>query len=295
MGRSILLLALSALVVSSLACTITIPGIRLPSLGHRLEVGPMQEFDEQVPRDGTSEARVEIRLGAGEIRLGAGDPDPLFAGHFRTNVVQWAPEVTWQDGLLRVSQGEASGIPDPGARNEWDIRFSPLVPMEMDLEMGGSRGDLDFTGLPLRRLRLEAGASDLVIHFDVPNPAQMESLKVRAGAANLRMEGIGNAGPQEMRVEGGVGNMILDFSGNWPESAQVTVVAGAGSLTLRVPRHIGVRVELEGGLSNLQVDPQLALSEGAYINSAYSQTDRHLLITLRVGMGSVAVELAGES
>jgi len=297
MRRMTLILASALVMLSSLACRLSLPRlseIRLPSFGPRLEVGPMQEFDHEVQREGTTEARVKVGLGVGEITLAAGDPDPLFAGHFRTNVAAWAPEMTWQNGVLWIEQGESRGIPDPGAENEWDLRFSPEVEIAMEMEMGVCDGDLDFTGLSLTRLSLETGASDLVIRFDAPNPARMDDLTIKAGAASLRVDGIGNAGPGWVTVEGGVGNTILDFSGAWPRSARVDITAGVGSLILRVPENVGVRVEIEGGLGDVQADAGLTRSDGAYVNSAHGEAETELLITITVGLGSVELVSVGE-
>jgi|YNPBryBLVA2012_1023415.scaffolds.fasta_scaffold00693_13 hypothetical protein len=290
MRRVALLLTASLLALSSLACSISLPGVELPTLVPRLEVGEMQEYVEEVPRDGVEEARVEVTMGTGEITLAPGEADPLFSGHFRTNVAAWAPEVTWEDGLLRIAQSETRGMPEAGARNEWELTFSPEVPMEMSITVGAGQGELDFSGLALTRLTLESGASDLVARFDAPNPARMERLTVRAGAANLEVSGIGNAGPREMRVEGGVGNLVLDLTGDWPSSAEVQVTAGTGALTLRVPADVGVRVEMTGGLGGLEVDDAFTLSDGAYVNPAFGTAQVELLINVTLGVGSVTLE-----
>lgn len=293
MRQTTLVLAATLLALSSLACSITIPA--LPDVDiSRLEVGPMKEYEEQVPWEGEKEARVDIRFGAGEITLAVGDPDPLFSGLFRTNVAEWAPEVSWRDGILRIEQGHTRGIPDPGAENEWDLHFSPEVEMEMNLEIGAGDGELDFTGLALTELSLEMGAADLVVRFDEPNPVPMDDLLIRTGAANLRVDGIGNASPERGRVEGGVGNLLLDLGGEWRGSARVEVLAGAGSLTLRIPESVGARVEVEGGMSNIGADDGFILSEGAYLNEAYGEAEIELLIELTVGLGSVRLESIGE-
>jgi len=292
MRKVALPLVVALCVVSGLACTISIPF--LPDVGvPQLEVGAVQEYEEEVPREDVEEARVSVRFGAGEFTLSAADPDVLFAGQFRTNVEQWAPEVTWRGGLLRIEQGRSEGIAQPGAENEWDLAFSPAVDLEMDLELGASDGELDFTGLSVTRLDLSAGASDLTVRFGEPNGAQMEDLTIRGGATSLRVEGIGNAGPERMKVEGGVGNVILDFSGEWARSAQVDITGGTGSFTLRVPENVGARIDIEGGLSNVETEG-LSRSGGAYVNEAYGETEVELLIEVRVGVGRIEIISAGE-
>ena len=300
MARTWRLLILAGTVISLLACRITVPEVpsiptipAIPSLPSipRVTPGPMERYETEIPRDGATEARVRIRLGAGEIYLSAGEADPLFSGIFRTNIAPWAPEVTWSNGILRIEQGSQEGIPDPGAKNEWDLAFSPEVALDVDAEIGAARGELNFTGLRLKRLFLEIGASDLRVRFDEPNPEPMSDLIIQTGASNLRVDGIGNAGPERVQVEGGMGNLVLDLRGAWPQSAWVEVEAGVGSLTLYLPTDVGVRVEVRGSLSNVSADESLHQSDNVYTNALYGQSDRQVDVTLSVGVGRVELKV----
>ncbi len=277
------------LVLSSLACTITIPGISLPTMP-TLEVGPMQEYREEVPLEGATAAQVEITLGMGELTLKAGEPDVLFSGLFRTNVSAWKPEVTWKDGVLKVAQPDTRGMPGPGAENEWDLALAPRVPMSLKLQVGAAKGRLDLGSLALTDFSLETGASDMVVRWDAPNSVPMDRFLLRAGAANVEVRGIGYARPREVQVEGGVGNLTLDFTGPWADSARVKVTAGVGSVTLRFPRDVGVRVAVEGGLSNVATTGDWHLSGGAYLNEAYGQAGATLEVTITAGVGGVTLE-----
>lgn len=289
MRKTIYLWPVLFLVLSSLACTITVPGISLPSVP-TLEVGPMQEYREEIPLGGTTAAQVEITLGMGELTLAAGEPDLLFSGLFRTNVSTWKPKVTWNDGVLKIAQPDIRGIPGAGAENEWDLTLSPRIPMSLKLKVGAAKGQLDLGGLALTEFSLETGASDMLVYWDTPNAVPMDRLRLRAGAANMEMRGIGYARPRDVQVEGGVGNLILDFTGPWADSARVKVTAGLGSLTLRFPRDVGVRIEVEGGLSNITTTGDWRLSEGVYLNEAYGQAGATLEVTITAGVGGVTLE-----
>lgn len=290
MRKRIVWSVLFLLVLSSLACTITVPGISLPGVP-TLEVGPMQEYREEIPLEGTTAAQVEITLGVGELTLTAGEPDLLFSGLFRTNVPAWKPEVTWKDGVLKVAQPDTRGMPGPGAENEWDLALAPRVPMSLKLQVGAAKGRLDLGGLALTDFSLETGASDMVVRWDAPITVPMDWLRLRAGAANVEVRGIGYASPRDVQVEGGIGNLMLDFTGPWADSARIQVTAGVGSLTLRFPRDVGVRVVVEGGLSNVQTRGDWQLSGGVYRNPAYGQAGATLEVTLTAGIGNVTLEL----
>lgn len=265
--------------------------------GRTVETGPMQEYSEEVPLDDAEEAQVRIRFGAGEIDVTPGDPDTLFSGQFRTNVAEWAPEVSWENGVLEIRQGDERSWPvtgpgpGPGVENVWELEFSPEVEMDMDIDIGASMGDLDLSGLALTDLSVETGASDLRLRFDEPNPASMGSMDITAGAASLRVDGIGNASPERVTVRGGAGNLVLDLTGDWSNSADIELESGVGALTLQLPDDVGVRVRTSEGLGSVQADGGLARSGGSYTNDAYGESEIQLLIDISVGVGSISLNL----
>lgn len=286
-------LAALLLLGSQLACCVlTLPEmpdieINVPTL----EVGAMQERQETIPLadvDAESVA-VEIFLGAGELELEAGDPDQLFSGDFRYNVAEWEPEVAYDDGLLTIEQGSADaewGFPTGATRNEWKLAFSPNAPLEMEIEVGAGEGDLDFTGLQLAGLALKLGAGDFEIQFDEPNGAEMDRLTVDAGASKLGIFGLGHAGPQEIDVKGGVGDITLDFTGDWARSSDVHITAGVGMVTFHLPDDVGVQVTVEGGLSSVEVSGLERVGE-AYVNDAFGEADVELRIHVTTGVGAL--------
>ena len=283
-------LALLLLLGSTLACNITVPAvpdidIHVPTL----EVGEMQDERQTIPLSEAASASVEVIFGAGELGIEAGVSDQLFSGHFRYNVERWAPEVAYENDVLTIEQGgleKEGGIPTGLTHNEWKLEFSPKIPLEMDFKVGAGKGELDFTGLQLTALDLALGAGDFVVRFDEPNEAQMSHLTLDAGASKLEVIGIGHAGLEQMRVQGGVGDITLDFTGAWPRSAEVQVTAGVGMVTLRLPDDVGVRVETQGGLSNVEVSG-LHQEDGAYVNDAFGETETEVHIQVTTGIGSL--------
>ena len=291
MKQVMLILAGLALVGSQIACCqITLP--RVPDVEINVptvEVGEMQDRQEAIPLGDTRSATVEILFGAGELALAAGASDQLLSGHFRYNVERWAPEIAFEDGTLTIEQGSTRqdwGFPTGNVHNEWDLEFSPQIPLTMDLEVGAGDGKLDFSGLQLEELGLKLGAGDFEVRFDEPNEAEMGQFTLDAGASKLEVTGIGYAGPQQMKVQGGVGDITLDFTGTWPRSSDVQVTAGVGSVTLRLPDDVGVRVETKGGLTSVEVSG-LQRSGDAYVNDVFGETETELRIHITTGIGSV--------
>jgi hypothetical protein len=289
MRKLTLVFAGLALMGSSLACCIMpqIPDIEInvPTV----EVGDLEEVQEDIPLSGAESANVKVEFGAGELDIEAGGPDSLFAGRFRYNVEQWKPTVTYEEGDLTIEQGGTQkdwGIPTGNTRNEWELAFSPQIPLEMKIDIGAGAGDLDFSGLELAELGLRMGAGDFEVRFREPNPIEMRELTLETGAAKLDIRGIGYASPERATVNGGVGEIILDFSGDWANSSKVDITAGVGSITLRLPDDIGVRVETDGGLTNVEAG-EFRRTDGAYVNDVFGETEVELRIHVTTGVGNL--------
>jgi len=256
-----------------------------------VEVGEMRDEQEAISLGDAESATVEIFFGAGELEVKAGDSDELFSGHFRYNVERLGPEVTYEDGVLSVRQGDTDedwGIPTGNVRNEWELEFSPEIPLKMDVDIGAGVGKLDFTGLQLTELDLDVGAGDFEVHFGEPNQAEMSDLTLGTGASKLEVSGIGHANPEQVKVQGGVGDITLDFTGDWSHSADVEVTAGVGLVTLRLPDDVGVWVEVEGGLSSVNASG-LKRQGDAYVNDAFGEVETELRIQVTTGIGAVSL------
>ncbi len=296
-GRSrgmVIGLALVVLAGSALGCSLP----RVPEINIRvpqLEIGELRDEQVSVPLPEASSVQAEVIFGAGELTLEAGSTDTLLDAHFIYNIEGWKPTVSYEDGLLKVQQGgdeKTWGVPAGNleeVRNEWELRLSPAVPLDMRVRAGAGKGTLDFSGLALTALQADMGAGDFTLRFDQPNAARMERLTINAGASRLLVSDIGNAGPRSVRVQGGVGDMTLGFGGTWPTSTDVEINAGVGTLTLRLPQDVGVRVALKGAATDIEA-PGFTRQGDAYVNAAFGQSETELRIEIRLGVGEVRLE-----
>jgi hypothetical protein len=298
MKRIVIVLAALLLMGSSLACCCcysTFPRNIQINTGPAVEVGELQEKEESIPLDGAEPVAVDILFGAGELEIAAGEPGQLFSGRFLYNVAEWEPEVTYNDGKLIVQQGDddesLTWPSEDTARNEWKLAFSPEVPLEIDIKVGAGQGELDLTDLQLEKLDIDLGAGDFSVQFNAPNQTEMSRFTLDVGAADLEIVGAGNASPEEMIVQGGAGKITLDLTGDWANSADIEVTSGVGQLDLRLPSDVGVRVNVQGGLSNVEATG-LSRSGEAYVNDAYGEAEIELNIEVTTGVGQVDLKVA---
>ena len=197
--------------------------------------------------------RVRLQYDAGTLNV-RGTSDPLlYAMHLRYDETRAEPlhrfDETEQQAVLGLrSLGRelhvASGE-DRGGSGELTLALPRVVPLDVDLELGGTRSMLELGDLSLRSLRLECGATDARLSFSLPNRVAMREMQVDVGAADFVALHLANANADHIRVRGGVGIVDLEFGGTWTRDLDVTTRLAVGKLILRIPSDIGVRLDVQ--------------------------------------------------
>ena len=240
---------------------------------------------------GEHEVRVHVEYGAGVLEVRPGEPGTLYRMELRYDQDVVEPETRYVDGLLeigvdRVGRGIRIGSRDGTGR--LDLELTREVPLSLDLEFGAVRADLELGGLAIQDLDLETGASDTRIEVSELNPAELEVASIRAGAANLVANHLGNLNAERIEVEVKAGKATLDFTGEWQRNADVHVDLDLGAVDLVFPRGIGVRLVTDTSLSS--VDAQEMLRRGRdYFSLDWESAETQITVEIDARIGAIDV------
>jgi len=273
----------ATLALATLACGF---GINLP----RLETGPTQTVtvSETLP-DGDTVAEVSVSMGAGELSIAPGAQEAFVEGTIKYNVEDWKPTVTNQAGKITIEQGQRdgiSGLPNNDMVNEWDLKFGD-APMKLEVQAGAYQGALDLSGLALRRLEINDGASEATVKFDSVNPEEMDEFRYSTGASSVKLEGLANANFERLVFKGGVGDYTLDFSGELQRDATVDIDAGVSSVRIVIPEGMNAEIKVSGGITDINTKGAWTVSGDDYSVSGSGPT---LTINVDMGVGSLTLE-----
>ncbi len=239
---------------------------------------------------------VRVRYGAGELLIRAGEPGELYRLNLRYDSDVFDPVADYDRGELEVGiDGRGRGV---RLRNteagEMRLQLSPEVPLELDLDFGAVEADLDLGGLHVASLDVETGASDTEIRFSEPNRVACDRLEIAMGAAAFAVRGLGNAGCARIKVEGGVGDLTLDFDGAWERDIDADITMALGSVTLVVPEDVGVRVEKDTFLTDFDRS-RFYERDDTYYSDSWETAGRRLTVRMGGAFGSVSVRWARPS
>jgi len=257
-----------------------------------IEIGVTQELAIDEPLGSAAVTEVEIRMGAGELRLAPGAPG-LVSGTIRYNVLAWEPKVTRTDTRISIKQGTIKGVSglEVGIVNSWDLRLG-RAPLRLRVSAGAYEGNYDLSGLTLLGLSIKDGAARSKVMFNSLNPAQMDALTYETGASSVTLIGLANANFRSMKFKGGAGSYLLDFSGQLRSDAKVEVEAGAGSLRLVVPASTAARISLSGSLNDVDTEGEWTVAGNNYATPAAAAPvsgGRLLSVSVKMSVGSVTL------
>jgi len=117
------------------------------------------------------------------------------------------------------------------------------------------------------------------------------SVNIGAGTSELQLAGLSLTG---LDIQLGASETTIDLSGSWLHDLDVTIEAGVGHVILRLPKTIGVRVEVETAIGSIDA-LDLKQDGNVYTNAAYGISDVALQINMEAGIGQITLEESNET
>lgn len=250
--------------------------------------------------EGVRALQADIEYAVGRLQVGAAPRGLLYEAKLRYDSRDFEPTRSWSmdggRGQLGLQVSTLDGNYNLGDLDDFDdsnlgaldLALSREVPTALSVAVGAAVVDMDLGGIALQRLVYQTGASETRIGFETPNPVRMDRLELSAGAAEFTASGLGNARFDYMEFNGVVGDVTLDFSGEWDGSATGNIKMGLGSLQLTFPRDVGVRIEKKSLLAPLD-STGLEAVDGGYQTSNWDTATNTISLDIRAALGSIDV------
>lgn len=273
MRRAILVAALS---------TVTAPAVHAQSM-RSVTMSRQLEDDAEV--------RVSVEYGVGNFSVRSVGEGLLYRMNLRYDEERFEPIADYSDHRLELgveSIGRHRGSRRDRESGEFVLELARNVPMELDLEFGAVRADIDLGGLELTDLELSTGASESTLDISLPNRGRIETASFEVGAAEFTARNLGNLNADRIEFDAGVGSVVLGLEGEWQRDARMSIDLGLGALQLRVPEGLGLRLNKDSFLTTL--DSEGLVKRGDTFESLdWGDADRRVTIDLDAAFGSVEV------
>lgn len=240
---------------------------------------------------GEDRLEAELRHVAGILRIRPAEGRTLFAMDlsYDADVVRPVDEFDGRRLTLGIeSRGRDLRLRKDGRAAEMEVDLTTGVPLELALKFGAGRADLELGGLRLTDLEIETGASETELDVSRPNPEVLAEARFAVGAAQFTARRLGNLNAEHLLVEAGVGEVVLDLSGDWRRDLDLDVEMGLGALELRIPRGVGLRLTKDSFLTDLDA-PEMDREGDTWTSANWDSAEHRIRVDVDAAFGSIDV------
>jgi len=130
---------------------------------HRVATGPTVHDTKVIENEKYEMARIEIKMGAGELKVQGGSLK-LLEADFEYNVPSWKPVVESHSASFRadVKISQPEGLSAVGDTNyKWNLRLSDSLPMNIVTHLGAGEAEMNLGSLDLQNVEMHMGVGKL--------------------------------------------------------------------------------------------------------------------------------------
>jgi len=156
-----------------------------------VDPGPVQTGTTAVEVGKADTVRAEIRMNAGEL-WAEGGASRLLDATFRYSERVGRPAVHYDvmgaRGVLTVESPQNAGGMKGNATNEWRLRMSSEVPLDLSVRLGAGESHLDLSQITLRAAEVNMGAGNMTFRM-ADRYSQDVNVQINGGVgeAHLRL------------------------------------------------------------------------------------------------------------
>lgn len=187
--------------------------------------GPTEHETRSIDLDKAEMVRVELKMGAGELKVNGGSPK-LMDADFTYNIPSWKPELRYSftgvRGDLTIEQPGMNAAHTGKTKYVWDLRFNNDVPLDLMVHLGAGEGEMNLSSISLRSVDIEMGAGQLKLDLR-GHPKRDYDVRMRGGVGEATIYLPKDVGISA-DVKGGIGSIDVqglhkDDSGHYVNDA----------------------------------------------------------------------------
>lgn len=182
---------------------------------------------------------------------------------------------------------------DENGQIEAEVWLPKDVNMTLDTRVKAGEVLLDLGGLRLEKFNLGVWAGEVSVRFKEPNPIVMEYLNINAKVGELNTTRLGNARFKKARVNGGIGEIDVDFTGDLLEGALAKVDLDIGEARVVMPDDRSVRISIGGMfsfMSSKNIDSGFNKHGSHYYSDDFNENGQIFSVRITPGLGELTVD-----
>ena len=224
----------------------------------------------------TPPLHVEIAL-VGRINIKKGTPGKIEFHKYCSEHIAEKVKLTLKADRVYIGLKDVKLI-DWHETPEFDVYLPPNMAMEVKLNFGAARFDIDLGELTITRFELNTGA--IKGRISCTGRASVEAMELNVGAAKLTIEDLGNISPKLLDINCGVSNLTLSLNGDWSDTCDIHIATALSKITVKAPTELDIQLTTEGFLTGdtqiVHPTPQVRVKVEGALNRVRLQRYRNI-------------------
>lgn len=214
------------------------------------QTGELIEETAIVDSEEAEEVNAKIIIYKGNLHIAGEKQSTLLVANLSYNLSEWAPVINYQ-----VANGNGDLKIIQKENKEVSRLFNPMV-------------------------------NDWFLLFNRSIPINLDIIM---GKGENELD-LSNIYLNELTAALGTGDTKIDLTGNYSSNINVHLVGGIGQATLLLPKEVGVRILIDGGINHISCDGFNQIGN-LYYNSAFDFSKRKIFISIFSVLGKIKIDL----
>ena len=238
---------------------------------------------------------VSLNIDAGEISVHKNDkPDKIFISvqyDDRSDEVDIEYDQRKNELFLAIDRDKWF--------KSWDDHRAPklevLLPFDVEIELRSKikAGEINFElgSLKLKDFQLRNFAGEVEVDFSEPNQIEMEFMDINVKVGETTLRRLSNARFRNAKINGGIGELSVDFSGDGLKSSRAEIDLDIGETSIYLSRDLGVRFDSStfGFLTQSSIDYEFIKKGRFYYSENYESASKTMDFSISSGIGELRV------
>jgi len=175
---------------------------------------------------------------------------------------------------------------------ELELKLPADIEIIFDSKVKAGEIYMSMGGLILKEFMVNNWAGEIDISFDEPNKGLMDFLGIKSRVGELQCSKLGNARFERADINGGIGELDIDFTGDLINNCMAKVDLDIGESYIRLPKNIGIKLRIGGWsfLSEKNIDSYFYKRGNSYYSEDYSNSKEKFYIRVSPGLGELTIE-----
>lgn len=173
------------------------------------------------------------------------------------------------------------------------ITLPKNVIMNLDVRLKAGELHMQLGGISIKSLNVSSWAGETWVDFDTLNPVEMEMMRIAPRIGECRLKHLGNSRFQRAKIDGGIGELSVDFSGGLLHDSRAKVDLDIGEASIELPEEVGTQMFMGGMsfLSSKNLDRSIEKKGRIYFTENFDTANQKFYLKVSPGLGELNIDV----